>query len=158
MKEIGVSFSHLSKKHIIKYLVYKEYVKNMIEAYNMLTYEESKYYCLLKKLSKYEVLDLIKDNGGVSVLAHPSTLYFSDYEIEQEVRGLMSRGLDGIEVRNRSITIEQGKSYEQIANKLGILTTVGSDFHSPENETIGCWVSERLYEEFETRMVLSKRK
>ena len=44
MKKMGVSLKHLSKKHIIKYLVYKEYVKSMNEAYNMLTYEEGKYY------------------------------------------------------------------------------------------------------------------
>ena len=89
-------------------------------------------------------------------MAHPSSLYFSDYELEQEIDNLISKGLDGIEVRNRSITMEQGIRYEQIANKLGILTTVGSDFHSPEKDTIGVDVSEEIYDKFKKRMLLAK--
>lgn len=157
LKKMGFSIRYLNKKHIIKYLVYKEYVRK-IDIYNAFNNPYGKYYLPMRELSKYEVLDLIKDNGGVAVLAHPSTLYFSDYELEQEVRLLMARGLDGIEVRNRSITKEQGKRYEKIANNLGILTTVGSDFHYSEYDRIGIYASEMIYENLEHRMRLSKKK
>lgn len=157
LKKMGFSFRHLNKKHIIKYLVYKECAKKT-EIYNALNSTDGKYYFPIRQLSKYEVLNLIKDNGGVAVLAHPSTLYFSDYELEQEVRHLMARGLDGIEVKNRSITKEQGVRYEKIANNLGIITTVGSDFHYSEFDKIGVFASEMIYENLEQRMRLSKKK
>lgn len=158
MKNMGISVCYLSKKHIVKYLIHKEYVKNVFSAYNELMGSEQKYYHPIKKLSKYEVLDLIKSMGGVAVLAHPSTLYLSDYDLEKEVRGLMAYGLDGIEVKNRCITSFQSISYQEIANKLGLISTMGSDFHSPHLDIIGVEASEEIYENLQKRIVLSKRK
>lgn len=157
LNKLGFSIRYLNKKHIIKYLVYKE-IMSKIDVYNNFNDTDGKYYFPIRELSKEKVLELIKNNGGVAVLAHPSTLYLSDYDLDQEVRYLMARGLDGIEIKNRSITEGQSHRYEKIANNLGILTTVGSDFHYSEYDKIGICVSESICENLLRKIKLSKRR
>ena len=65
--------------------MYKEYVKNVLEAYDNLIGVGQKFYYPIRKLSKYEVLDIVKSNGGVVSLAHPCTLKMSDELLSKEI-------------------------------------------------------------------------
>lgn len=103
MKKIVISFEYLGKKHIIKYLIYKKHIKNIFEAHNTLIGENNKYYYPIRNLSKYDVLNLIKENNDVAILAHLSTLYLNNYDLEKEIRCLIDYVLDGIEIKNRSV-------------------------------------------------------
>ena len=158
LKKSGIVFRYLNRNHIISYLIYKGYIKTKNDFYNMMMNESLVFSYPEKRLSSKEVLEIIKSNGGVSVLAHPSTLYLSDYDLEQEVKNLMDMGLDGIEVKNRCITLEQSEKYEMLAKKLNLLVTVGSDFHSPDKENIGVMASRDIYNRMNTRMYVAKRR
>lgn len=157
MKYIGIPVLYLNKKHIVKYLLHKEYIRNVLEAYNKLIGVGQKFYYPIKKLSKYEVLDIIKSNGGVASLAHPCTLRMDDETLLKEIYGLMNYGLDGIEIKNRSITREQNIRYEEMANEFELIKTVGSDFHSPYLDVLGVDVSEDIYNNLQKKIKLSKR-
>jgi predicted metal-dependent phosphoesterase TrpH len=73
-----------------------------------------------------EAIDLVHDAGGLSVLAHPGPA-LADTVVEQ----LVAVGLRGIEVwhpQHGSATIRR---YRELARKLDLLETGGSDFHGP---------------------------
>lgn len=157
MYRIGFKVDTLNKKHIVKYLIYKEYVRNVLEAYDHLIGVGTKFYYPIRKLSKEEIINIIKTNGGVSVLAHPSTLKLKEKQLEEEVRTLINLGLDGMEIKNRSITNAQSIIYENMANKLNLIKTVGSDFHSPYQDIIGVETSEEVYENLQKQIQLRKK-
>ena len=82
------------------------------------------------RLSSPEAITLIRDAGGVPVLAHPVLLETRSNEIlENLVHALQEMGLMGIEVYYPSHSRDCVESYRKLAKKLGLLMTGGTDFH-----------------------------
>ena len=73
----NLSYEMIDKRKIVKYLIYKGYVDNVLDAYNQLIGFNQEFYVPNYKISPYEIIDLIKESGGISVLAHPNTLNLS---------------------------------------------------------------------------------
>lgn len=100
-----------------------------------------------KGLPYQECLELIKNSGGIPVLAHPKTLKLSEKELLILIREMMRYGLQGIEVYHSSHTKEEMDFYLDIANKYDLLVSGGSDYHGkgvkPEVE-IGTGVNNNL--------------
>lgn len=74
---------------------------------------------------------MIRQAGGVAVLAHPHQLKLEGPELEALLQQLISLGLQGIEAHYSRHTAEQTRLYLQLAEKYGLLVTSGSDFHGP---------------------------
>ena len=82
-------------RDIVKYMVKKGFVKEPLEAYRKYIGKGTKAYVPSKSLSMEEVLSLIKEGKGISVLAHPFTLkQDTDYDIL--ISKMKYHGLDGI--------------------------------------------------------------
>ena len=96
--------------------------KYLIDAYNK-TRQTS------KGLQYQECLELIKNSGGIPVLAHPKSLELSEKEFLILLKEMISCGLKGIEVYHSSHSKEEMDYYLEIANKYGLLISGGSDFH-----------------------------
>lgn len=96
--------------------------KYLIDAYNK-TRQTS------KGLQYQECLELIKNSGGIPVLAHPKSLELSEKEFLILLKEMISCGLKGIEVYHSSHLKEEMNYYLKIANKYGLLISGGSDFH-----------------------------
>ena len=96
--------------------------KYLIEAHNK-TRQTS------KGLQYQECLELIKNSGGIPVLAHPKSLELSEKEFLILLKEMISCGLKGIEVYHSSHSKEEMDYYLEIANKYGLLISGGSDFH-----------------------------
>lgn len=96
--------------------------KYLIDAYNK-TRQTS------KGLQYQECLELIKNSGGIPVLAHPKSLELSEKEFLILLKEMISCGLKGIEVYHSSHSKEEMNYYLKIANKYGLLISGGSDFH-----------------------------
>ena len=94
----------------------------LIDAYNK-TRQTS------KGLQYQECLELIKNSGGIPVLAHPKSLELSEKEFLILLKEMISCGLKGIEVYHSSHSKEEMNYYLKIANKYGLLISGGSDFH-----------------------------
>lgn len=71
-------------------------------------------------------IKLLKDAGGLSVLAHPGINIGRDLSI---LRGICASGIQGIEVYSSYHDGETVEFYRTQAEKLGLLKTLGSDFH-----------------------------
>jgi hypothetical protein len=79
------------------------------------------------KPSAKETIKLIKEIGGVAVLAHPgATLSPKDEEV---IDDLIKAGLQGIESYSTYHNEEEIKKWVALAKKKGLLITAGSDFH-----------------------------
>jgi len=77
-----------------------------------------------------DVIRAIRDAGGVAVLAHPGHLGFGNRaQLERIVRSLVRQGLDGIEVYHPEHTAEATRMFLDLALRLKLTITGGSDFH-----------------------------
>lgn len=62
--------------------------------------------------------------GGIAVLAHPG-----DWTAHRTVLGLVDQGLDGLEVCHPSHDANLQVYYQDLADRLGLVSSGGSDFH-----------------------------
>ena len=82
------------------------------------------------RLSPPDTIAAIHDAGGVAVLCHPPQLKCNnDAQLETIVRGLIDSGLDGLEAYHSDHTDRQTRHYIDLAKRLGLVITGGSDFH-----------------------------
>lgn len=138
----------LAKPHFAQVLLEKGYITDIEEAY-------SKYFNVypmntIKRdlLTPKDAIQIIKQAGGIAVLAHPITLKLEEEQLKQKIQELKSYGLDGIECYNNIHTQEDIEKLRKIANKMKLLITAGSDFHGPistPNVEIGRGKNNNIY-------------
>ncbi len=73
-----------------------------------------------------EAVRIIKDTGGIPVIAHPGHNFNGR---ENVITELIDEGAEGIEVYNNYHSLEQIAFFEKLALEKKILITAGSDFH-----------------------------
>jgi len=114
----------VGRMHIAKALVKAGWVTTTAEAFRKYIGDKSPAYVLGFNLSPVEAINLIRGAGGVAVLAHPYTLH--NDELIAELAGY---GLQGIEVYYPEHSQSMVNFYLDLAKKLNLLVTGGSDFH-----------------------------
>lgn len=95
-----------------------------------------------------ETIKLIKEHGGVSVLAHPGNNLKGKFEVFDE---MVQLGLDGVECFSSYHPEEVNNYFYHKAKELNVLYTCGSDFHGKTKPAIhlggnGCHVPEEVEE------------
>lgn len=80
-----------------------------------------------------ETIQLINDNGGVAVLAHPGNNLKGQYEIFDE---MVDVGIQGVECFSSYHSEEVNNYFYNKAKELNILYTCGSDFHGKTKPAI----------------------
>lgn len=83
------------------------------------------------ELSDYECIKYITDAGGIASIAHPITLKKNTDDLEIYLKNLQSYGLKAVEVYHSTHSKEDTINFINIANKLKLLTSGGSDYHGP---------------------------
>lgn len=79
----------------------------------------------------FEALRLIKESGGIAVLAHPAV--YDSYDLMYE---LIEKGLDGIEVSYPRSNPNDEKLLSGIADKYNLIKTGGTDFHGVYSSSV----------------------
>ncbi|NKF08844.1 PHP domain-containing protein [Clostridium gasigenes] len=90
-------------------------------------------YVPIKFISLKETLNIIHNNGGVAVIAHPGNNLKSDLSIIDEI---ISEGIDGIEVFSTYHTSSQIDYFYNKAIENNLKITCGSDFHGKNKPNI----------------------
>ncbi len=72
----------------------------------------------------FEALRLVKESGGIAVLAHPAV--YNSYDVMYE---LIEKGLDGIETWYPRANENDAVLISQICDKYNLIKTGGTDFH-----------------------------
>ena len=82
-----------------------------------------------KGVPYYECIELIKNSGGIPVLAHPKSLKMEEKEFLVFLREMIDCGLRGIEAYHSSHSREEMEYYRRIAEEYNLLVSAGSDYH-----------------------------
>jgi predicted metal-dependent phosphoesterase TrpH len=76
-----------------------------------------------------EAIGWISEAGGVAVLAHPARLLDAPNGVAEELAVLRGAGLAGVEVWTTWHTPTQSARLMRLCTEVGLLPTVGSDYH-----------------------------
>jgi predicted metal-dependent phosphoesterase TrpH len=90
-------------------------------------------YVEIKYPSMDGVIEMIHDNGGSAVLAHPGVNLSGREYLLQDILKL---GIDGIEVYSSYHTAKQAVWYHKEALKRNMLVTCGSDYHGKTKPSV----------------------
>jgi len=127
----GAIDKSIGRPHIAGVLIKKGYVKDKQDAFDKYLAKGAACYFSRFVASPAESIRQIHAAGGVAILAHPPYLMkqWDPVELETIVRDLKAAGLDGIEVHYSTHSPEQTRVIAELADKLGLVPSGGSDFH-----------------------------
>jgi 3',5'-nucleoside bisphosphate phosphatase len=146
------------RPHIAQLLIQKGVVKNMDEAFEKYLASGGSAYAQRQVLQAGEAIAMIKNAGGLAVLAHPQQLEKSGQDVGTLIGVLRAEGLDGVEVYYPTHSRHFKKKLIALAKKHDLLITGGSDYHGsirPGTTLAGgknCSVSIQLLEEMKQRL------
>ncbi len=119
----------VGRAHIAQALIDRDYVSSVEEAFDRYLAKGRPAYADRYRLYPQEGLRMIREAGGVAVIAHPFSWESDETELERGIARLKEMGLSGIEARYSEYTPEQTVTLLRLAKRLGLLTTGGSDYH-----------------------------
>lgn len=122
----------LGRPHVAKALIRKGYVPDVETAFRDLLTNGKPGYMPSNYITPAGAIDVIRDSGGVPVLAHPGRLK-NDAVIDE----LIEHGLAGLEVFYPTHTPSQTALFRERAARAGLVMTAGSDFHDIRWNTRG---------------------
>lgn len=120
----------IARPHIAKQLMKKKYVSSVKEAFDKYLAEGQSCYVERIMPTPEEAIKLIKNSGGIPVLAH--LMYYNKLnasEKESLVFKLKQAGLIGIESYYNTYTPVEEAYILSLAKQSGLLLTGGTDFH-----------------------------
>ena len=126
----------IGRPHLARALVEAGHVESIAEAFSLYLGAGAPAYLEKTELPPAEAIGLIRDSGGVPVLAHPATLKLAGSKLEACVEHLAAQGLAGIEVYWPKHTEAEKASYERLAAYYDLVATMGSDFHGSNKPAI----------------------
>jgi predicted metal-dependent phosphoesterase TrpH len=140
MNEIGIKASmdeikamsgghSLGRLHFASLLVNRKIVENPEQAFSRYLKPGRPLYVPKTGLSFEEAAALIRESGGIPVLAHPQSLSIPLSRLPDMVKALKDRGLMGIEAWHPAAQAGFCRRFEALGKSLGLYITEGSDYH-----------------------------
>lgn len=118
----------VGRSHVARALVEQGMVADVTDAFSRLLGRGRPFYVPKDVRTPAEAVTLVRDAGGVPVLAHPGVT-----GCEHLAADLVSAGLAGIEAYHSEHDDETSRRCVTLAARLGLIVTGGSDFHGPES-------------------------
>lgn len=119
----------IGRPHIAQALLRKGYVASVSDAFDRYLADGAPAYLPRTLPSPAEAIGLIRQIGGIPVMAHPVYASRLKEPFEQICATLQGLGLLGIEALYSSHNRKQTDYYRSISQNQGLLITGGSDFH-----------------------------
>ncbi|MEJ5257970.1 MAG: PHP domain-containing protein [Fervidobacterium sp.] len=135
----------IGRPHFARLMVEKGYVQTIDEAFRNYLKDGGPLFVEKKRLKPQEAIELIKEAGGIAILAHPYQVLKDGLpypiadgveNLESFIRYLISKGLDGIEAYYSTHLPKQTEELLSIAKKYDLLITAGSDFHGDNRPNV----------------------
>jgi len=121
--------SQTGRPHIAKALCQMGVVNSFDEAFGKYLKKGASAYVSRFVYGAAEAIDIIKNSGGLTVLAHPAQIALSFAEKQVFIGRLVDLGLDGLEVYYPTHTAKIRKNLKKIAKRYDMVISGGSDFH-----------------------------
>lgn len=146
-----ISGTGITRKHIAKELYQKNFFNSPLHAYETLLKEGAPAFVRRPLFTAEDAIQLIRQAGGESYLAHPGKYNFS-----VPINRLRFAGLNGIQAYHPSHTKEETEYWEGAALSLGLKLTGGSGyFNSVSSAPIGdVWIGDECIKQWQTREVV----
>ncbi len=119
----------VGRPHIARVLMERGYVTSAKEAFDRYLAEGAAAYVPRELPEPAEAMAWIRAARGIPVLAHPSWVKANGAGLLKLCEKLKAEGLAGIEVHYSTHKPQQTAEYLNLARRLDLLVTGGSDFH-----------------------------
>ena len=127
----------VGRPHLAAVLVRKGYASTTKDAFNKYLGQGAAAYADKERLTSARALEMIRESGGLPVLAHAAQLRTeNDAQLETIVKGLVDQGLAGIEVFHSDHDAAWVGKTMALAGRYHLLKTGGSDFHGANKKDI----------------------
>ena len=153
LNELGVSITMdeleaqanggvIGRPHIAAILLRKGYVNSIRQAFDKYLAPGGAAYFDKERVSPEQAITLVKQSGGLPVLAHPAQLRTeNDAQLERTIKDLVDLGLAGLEVIHSDHDAALIEKYSKLADRHGLLKTGGSDFHGANKKDISLGIA-----------------
>ncbi len=131
----------IGRPHFAAFLVEQGLAESVQDAFDRYVEKGQKYYYPRNFLSIERSIEIIRQAGGVPVLAHPFQYRLDERGLRQLIEHCIASGLQGIECSYFGYSPEQRNRLLALAEEYGLLPTGGSDFHGSAKPQIpigGC--------------------
>ena len=127
----------IGRPHIAAVLMRKGFVSSIKQAFDKYLAPGGLAYFDKERLTPRQALEMIRESGGISVLAHPVQLRTTnDGQLERVIKDLKDLGLRGLEVMHSDHDAALVEKFGKLADHMGLLKTGGSDFHGGNKKDI----------------------
>ncbi|MDR2543151.1 MAG: PHP domain-containing protein [Treponema sp.] len=123
----------IARPHFAAFLIKRKIVKNIEQAFAQYLGVGKPLYVPKVGLSFEEAVTLIRESGGIPVLAHPFSLFIAWGRLPDLIKILKDMGLMGIEAWHPTTKRGSCRRLETLGKSLGLYITEGSDFHGSLN-------------------------
>lgn len=124
---------NIGRPQIALLLIKYNYCKTVDECFNRYLipiYDKTRE--VKKGISLEEGTSLIHNAGGITSLAHPNSLKYSNDEFISLMPYFISAGIDSLETTHPNLSLEERKFYHELALKYNLLESGGTDYHGIE--------------------------
>ena len=119
----------IGRPHFAALLTKLKIVKNREQAFLRYLAKGKPFFIPKEGLEFERAVEIIRESGGLAVLAHPMSLYVSWGHLPDLVKDLKNKGLDGLEAWHPNAKVSVCKRLETLGKNLDLRITAGSDFH-----------------------------
>lgn len=121
----------IGRMHFARYMVAQGLVKDVRTVFKKYLVKGKPGYVSHQWADIADAVSWIRASGGQAVLAHPGRYQMGSGKMHELLEVFKSVGGEGIEVVTGSHTPEQYPHFANLAQKFGLLSSRGSDFHAP---------------------------
>ena len=119
----------ITRAHFADYLLKKGYIKSRNEAFDRYIGSNGPCYVPRKKMPCAEAIRLIKNAGGVPILAHPVLYHLGKEPMNKLMDYLCDLGIVGLEAIYSTYTAGEEIQMKKLAGERGLILSGGSDYH-----------------------------
>lgn len=119
----------IGRPHIADALVARGDLRDRSAAFAGILRTDSPYYVSYYAPDPVDAVRLVREAGGVPVMAHPFASVRGRIVGDDVIVGMASAGLAGLEACHRDHTAAQRQHASDLADRLGLFTTGSSDYH-----------------------------
>ncbi|MDR3393046.1 MAG: 3',5'-nucleoside bisphosphate phosphatase [Sulfuriferula sp.] len=121
----------IGRMHFARYLVAQGLVKDVRTVFKKYLVKGKPGYVSHQWADMADAVNWIRASGGQAVVAHPGRYQMGSAKMHELLEAFKAAGGEGIEVVTGSHTPEQYPHFANLAQKFGLLSSRGSDFHAP---------------------------
>jgi predicted metal-dependent phosphoesterase TrpH len=127
----------ISRTHFARYLVETGHCRDVKDVFSRYLVEGKPGFVPHAWATLGEAIDMIRDAGGVAIVAHPGRYRLNDLALHALLEEFRELGGTGIEVSTSNHTEREMRRFADLAREFGFEASGGSDFHGPgESESV----------------------